>query len=475
VTRRGPTLAVALAFALSSVFARRAAARKIDRWTAVHTALKQNPQIAAARAEEDALRAQQRQVTAAHWPFVALSLGVGPSDKATLVPGTSVTSVQQQYKDFTWTELSAVFFGNLTVIQPIYTFGKIAHRGEAADHGLRAREAQTRMQSADVAFEVAQLYEGMLFARDAGRFFEEMKSWLEKMLQQTQEMVAKKVGHANERDILRIQAAMGMADLGIHEARAGEAEARAGLIAYLGYSQSDVLEPAEDELAPVGPIPGDLDQLVRTARENRPELVALREGERGLAALARAEHAGLWPNILALGILDVAYTPGRDWIETRFVVDPLNHFVPGLLVGLRWELQGAMAPARAAEQRAHANVLLHLGEWASDGIPAEVRKSYEDAARAQKDIDSVATAVKKAKEWMVGASMDYNVGLLDVREVADAVSSYVTLRTAQIRARFQYNCAMAGLSKAVGDLDKNAEIYPGQPGHEQPGHERGAP
>ena len=30
----------------------------------------------------------------------------------------------------------------------------------------------------------------------------------------------------------------------------------------------------EDELAPVEPIPGDLDQLVRTAQDNRPELVA---------------------------------------------------------------------------------------------------------------------------------------------------------------------------------------------------------
>lgn len=464
--RPAPTLALAVAVALSCALAGRATARKLDRWTAVKTALAQNPQIAAARAEEEVLRAQRRQVTAAHMPIVALSLGVGPSDKATLVPGTSVTSVQQQYKNFTWNQLSVLFLGNLTVIQPIYTFGKIAKRGEAAEHGLRARQAQTRMQSADVAFEVAQLYEAMLYARDAGRFFQEMKDWLEKILQQTEEMVAKKVGHANERDILRIQAGLGMADLGIHEANAGEAEARAGLCAYLGYPQSEVLEPAEDELAPVGPIPGDLDQLVRTAQDNRPELVALREGDRALQALARAEAAELWPNIVALGILDVAYTPGRDWIETRFVVDPLNHFAPEVLVGLRWELQGAMAPARAAEQRAHADVLLHLGQWASDGIPAEVRKSYEDVVRAQKDIDSLATAVKKAKQWMVGASLDYNVGLLDIREVSDAVSSYVTLRTAQIRTRFDYNSAMAGLSKAVGDLDKNGEIYPGPHGHE---------
>ena len=46
---------------------------------------------------------------------------------------------------------------------------------------------------------------------------------------------------------------------------------------------------------PVGPIPGDFAPLVGLARENRPELVALREGERALGALARAERAGFFP------------------------------------------------------------------------------------------------------------------------------------------------------------------------------------
>ena len=61
MTRRAaPILAVALALALSGAPARRVAARKLDRWTAVKTALAQNPQIAAARAEEEVLRAQGR-------------------------------------------------------------------------------------------------------------------------------------------------------------------------------------------------------------------------------------------------------------------------------------------------------------------------------------------------------------------------------------------------------------------------------
>src|SRR5262249_16885433 len=153
-------------------------------------------------------------------------------------------------------------------------------------------------------------------------------------------------------------------------------------------------------------------------------------------ALSRAERAGLWPNIFLLGFINAAFTPGRDWIETRFVIDPLNHFAPGLLLGLRWELQGAMPLARAAEQRAHADVLVDMGEWADDGVPADVRRYHEDAMRAWKDIESASEGSKTAKQWMVQASADYGIGLLDIRELSDAVSSYVTLRTSLFRARF---------------------------------------
>ena len=63
--------------------------RALDRRAAIRLALAQNPRVAAARAEEAVLVAQRRQVDAARFPIVALDAGVGPSLKATLVPGTA--------------------------------------------------------------------------------------------------------------------------------------------------------------------------------------------------------------------------------------------------------------------------------------------------------------------------------------------------------------------------------------------------
>ena len=193
----------AAAVAITMAFAGSAGARKLDRRSTIASALEQNPQVAAARAEEAVLSAQAAQVSAARTPAISLMLGVGPSDVATLVPGSADQSVERQYKDLRWSDLSAVFATELTVVQPLYTFGKIALRGEAAQAGLHARQAETRMRRADVAFAVAQIYEGLLFARNTERFFDETNRWLTATLEETEDKMANGVGSVTDRDDLR--------------------------------------------------------------------------------------------------------------------------------------------------------------------------------------------------------------------------------------------------------------------------------
>jgi len=433
--------------------------RTLDRRGAIQLALTQNPRIAAARAEESVLMAQRRQVDAARFPIVSLEAGIGPALKATLVPGTAADSVEKQYSGFKRSDLSAVFAGNLTVAQPLFTFGKIATRQEVTDHGLRAREAQTRMERADVAQEVAQLYEGYLLARDAERFFDEILHWLQSTEDGIEEKLAGSVEGVSERDLLRLKAATGLATMGIAQARAGKTQAEAGLVAYLGLPVGARIRVAEVDLELVGDLPPEFSTVMDLAADRRPELTALREGGRAVEALARAEAAGLWPDVFLLGLLSAAYTPGRDWLDSRFVIDPLNHVVPGLLLGLRWQFQGDGAGARADEQRARAETLHQTQRWAQAGISAQVRRAYEDVLRTRHDVQVGSESARKAKQWMVQAGSDYGIGFGDVREVSDAVEAYVTLRTAVLKARFDHNVAMAALSKATGVFDRQEPLF----------------
>ncbi len=251
----------------------------------------------------------------------------------------------------------------------------------------------------------------------------------------------------------------------MHEAQAGRDQAAGGLRAYLGMRFDVPVQPAEHNLAPIATRLGDLNHLVARALDQRPELRALREGQEAHMRLAAAEAAGAFPDVLAYGFVSAAYTPGRQWVQTRYVFDPLGHFVPGLVIGLRWSFTGDMPHQRADEQRAEADRLASLRRFAVSGIPAEVRRAYDDVVRARADLTSAASAVRTSKRWAVRTSADFGVGLGDSRSVADSLQAYVGARTAQLEAIYHLNVGLAELSRAMGTLSSGSGLYLGGRSH----------
>lgn len=448
-----------LVFVSLTLVAAPAAAETFTRAGALERAMAQNPQVAAARAQVAAAEAQKDQADAARWPIINLEAGVAPALQAELVPGTAVQSVEDD--DFELSDLTVVFGANASVIQPLYTFGKIGHRRDAAAAGIRAREAQAEMTRAEVALEVARLYEGYLFAREALLFFEQVEHSLERSIESTRERLDVETPTVTEQDLLRLQSALSLALLGKHRARAGLRQAEAGLRAYLDVPEGESLELAPTELAPLASAPVDVDLLIAEALDLRPELDALDFGAEAFEDLAEAERAGYYPDVVAIASLWAAYTPGRDELDTRFVTDEFNRFTPAIILGLRWQFQGPSPGARADERRAEAAQLARKRDWARQALPAEVTLHYEDVQRARADIDSAAEGFEQAKEWVVRASADYAIGLGDSDEVTDATSAWASLRTAQLEAIYRHNVALAELARATGTLRTGSTLYPG--------------
>src|SRR5689334_19746196 len=88
------TLLLAISLWLSAVPAR---AEKLSRASVISQALTQNPQIAAARARRAQSEAEKVQADSARWPELSITVGVGPSLRASLVPGTAVESTRGRY------------------------------------------------------------------------------------------------------------------------------------------------------------------------------------------------------------------------------------------------------------------------------------------------------------------------------------------------------------------------------------------
>jgi outer membrane protein TolC len=269
--------------------------------------------------------------------------------------------------------------GSVSLVQPLYTFGKIDSVLDAAAHGVKARGAMVLATEADVALEVAKLYESLLLAREATRFAEELENSLSRTLVATDQRVAAHAPEVGEKDVLRLQAA----------------------------------------------------------------LSAVR--------------------IVLLASASGAYTPGRDVVTSRYVVDPLNSFVPVVLLGARWQFQGNMATGRADERMAQADEQRRLASWAQAGVPAQVKVANADVERARSDMAEAETAVARAKKWMVEANADYVAGLADSASVVDATRAYAELRAAGLDATFRHNVAMAELAHATGSIVTDSlGLYPGK-------------
>ncbi|HSN25960.1 MAG TPA: TolC family protein [Kofleriaceae bacterium] len=430
------------------VLARAASAEPYSRADVVKRAAL-HPTTEAANSETDQARAQKHQADALRWPRISFSLGLITSLRATLKEGTQSDSVESG-TSFGLGDVEPGGTADLTIIQPLYTFGKIAERQRAAELGVAARTAQARMAQADVAVEGAELYERYLLARDMQRFLEETDHMLVRSIEATQERLANKTPDTTQHDLLRLKTTRAPLLVGLHEATAGVAQAAAGLRAYFGLADNAPFEVADDRLAalPFGNL--TLPELVARAYADRPELAALADGAASYDALARAESAGYLPDIVALGVVSGAYTVNHDAVESRYVYDPARHFVPFAGIGLRWELWGGLAGARAEEQHAHAAELRHLESYARVALSADVTNAYEQLARAREDLPAVEEAYQSSKEWVVRATADYAVGMTDSITLRDAVEAYVTNRFAQLEATYRLNIALARLSRAIG-------------------------
>ena len=438
----------------------------LTRAKALELAARQNPQLVAQRADQLVAEARLGQVDAAKHPTLNVTVGVLTSIAAenSDQDENGVRSARAAYGDFNIDQLRPGFIGRLTAVQPLYTFGKIGLREKAAEAGLEAAKAQAEMGAADILIEVARIYEAHLYAKDVLLFVKDIEGVASRSIEETKARLEVGAFDVKPQDLLRLQTALGAARLVSHYASGVIDQTREGLRAYLGFPPGTKLEISEAFLDPVSMNPTAFEEMVAMARENRPELVAL---DRGIAAydhLAAAERADYFPNIFALGYVSGAYTVDRDIPQSRFVVDPLGHFVAGALVGAQWTLEWDMAGHRADEVRAESFRLQNMLEWAETGVPAEGNRFHQEVQRARLDMKQLEETLPLTQEWVVRASADYSAGFDDSRGLTDAVQAFVVMKNNQLDAVYRLNINLAELAKATGTLAAGPQaLYPGEP------------
>jgi outer membrane protein, heavy metal efflux system len=364
-------------------------------------ALRQNPDVIAARLRVDSARAEQ---TIAH----AL-----PNPTYLGIPGNPY-----QY----------------SVALPIDLSPERLYRTRAAGQGRDAVELGRRDLIRQVGFNVRQAFYDLLLADAQRQIALEQRDIFRQLL--SADSVRLRAGDLPQRDLVKSELELARAEAALTRATAGVRATRLALQSLMGVAQPDTGFTIVGALQSAPELTTSLDSLLPLALANRPDIAAAREQvdqSRSLKSLATA-------SVFPVPVVSVVYqhTPFESGLRYAFgVAVPVPLFYWN--GGERQRANAGLATAEVAVQRTRvqieADVAVALGNFRSAQVLAE---RYQGGL-----LDKSAAALETSR-------FAYQQGAASLLELLDAIRTYGDTRSEYYGTIHDYWVAAYALTRAVG-------------------------
>ncbi|HIJ81645.1 MAG TPA: TolC family protein [Desulfuromonadales bacterium] len=411
----------------------------------VLTSLKVAPELGEAQADIDFTASKLEEASSHRYPQVEVMALFGPA------PQAAKEDLFATDKTFKFGELTWFASAGATVIQPLYTFGKISANMKAAGHGIEVDRSRKEQRANEVALKVKEYYYGLMLARELKEVVLEVQETLDKARGKAQKMLDAGANGVEEIDIFKLEAFSGEVAKYLEEATKGERLALTALKSRLGLPAEYQLEMRNERLEMSDESAPPLETFLENARRRRPEYRQISEGLKARAALVEAAEAAYYPDIFLGGLLSWAYSDGRDRIHNPYINDQFNHFNGGVALGARWKLDFGITGAKVAGERAQYNRLLSTKGYADANIPLQIRKYYLDLQEAANSVTASKAAYSNAKKWAVTAVANFDFGIGPAKEILEALQVYARMRAAFFQSLYNHKLARANLDYATGE------------------------
>jgi len=218
--------------------------------------------------------------------------------------------------------------------------------------------------------------------------------------------------------------------------------AMANLDAVLGLDHQVTYRLVEDTAAPQPPPPA-VDPLIRTALQQRPDLLALTYDTQSEQKFARAQWDQLLPSISAAGTAGtIPVHPGTYYTKNWWGGVGGNINIP-LFNGFLYTSEAKEATYRAQAVSENARDL-------RDRIVRDVRTSWLQANNSWQRMAVTAQLVQQANLAFNLAQTRYKLGLSSIVELSQAQLQQTSAQIQDTSARYQYRVALSTLNYEMG-------------------------
>lgn len=224
----------------------------------------------------------------------------------------------------------------------------------------------------------------------------------------------------------------------------------AALTAVLGFDKNMNYELVEDNSQAPPPPPPDVDVLINTALQQRPDLQSLTYNQQAAEKFRRAQRDQLLPTISALGIAGVS--PVRpDCVGGCYP----NYFISSWYgaVGVNMQIpifNGLLFTSEASEAKYRAKAASESARNLRDNVIRDVRTAWLAATNAFQKVGVSAELAKEANLSLSLAQGRYQLGLASIVELSQAQLQQTDAAIGFVNAQYQYRLSLSTLNFEIG-------------------------
>ena len=425
---------------------------------AVALAVRNSPEIKAEQFAVLMRQSQRAQADAARFAQLDVTIVGGPSPRAR---GDQLDSPDSKNAAV----VSGAFgLATFNIVQPLYAFGKINNLRAAAVHGTTVEEARVHQKATEVAMLVREAYYGYLLAVSLENLALEIGVQLGGTMKKVQRQLDAGVPGVDNVDLLKLRTFQGQLEKQLNDIRQGKALALTGLRTLTGLEPALPIQLADTRLQPLERQAPPLAESLSDAQRLRPEFVQAREGVQAFERLLAAAKADYYPLVFVGLFGSLAEATNRSRLNNPFLSDPLMDDVLAPVVGMRWHFDLGITAGKVDETAAELGQVQQQHALAEQGIPFQVRQAYLEMEQHQANITATRKAFRSGRQWLVAAVANFDLGVGEGKDVAEAALAYAQLHAAYFQSVYNYNLSLAKLDHQAGrDVAEVREHLPPLP------------
>lgn len=335
----------------------------------------------------------------------------------------------------------------VTLSQLITDFGRTVNLVSSAKLREKAENANALATTEDIVLATDQAFYNALQAQALLKVAQQTVTTRQSVEHQIDELAKNKL--KSTLDLSFAEVNLSQAKLLQLDAQNNVDSSIAALTAILGFDKQVAFELSDDE--PISPAPPpDVDVLVNTALQQRPDLQALNYDQQAAEKFRRAQRDLLFPTVSALGI--AGGTPVRpDCFGGCFP----NYFISSWYgaIGVNMSIpifNGFLFTAQASEANYRAKAATESTRDLHNRVVRDVRTAWLSANTAFQRVGVAAELSKEADLGLSLAQGRYNLGLGSIVELSQAQLQQTDAAIGYVNSQYQYRLALSTLNFETG-------------------------